>query len=218
MRLVPYLSRSTYIFTRANTPLYRSRLGLGRVHHFHNLTMSARTVTCSGSLVLTRPGKPAFSTDAPKQPPTPEQLAQAHVKATTQDPIINKPDQTTPFPVFATEGVTPKRAENVPKKPTPTTHPRFSRGWWWDWGIVFLVFAITGSTTMRVVRPLVSQLFGVEGTFIDGPWAYRLLYLSTTLPLYSLILIAVGTAFGRGAYFRAVAYRMWGRFLPNRKR
>ncbi|TPX56443.1 hypothetical protein SpCBS45565_g08407 [Spizellomyces sp. 'palustris'] len=178
-------------------------------------------MTFSGSLVLTTPRNPAFSTDAPKQLPTPEQLAQAHIAATTQvhTKTVNKPHQTTPSPVFATENIAPKEpSEDAPKKPSPTTHPRFSKGWWWDWGVVFLVFAITGSTTMRVVRPLVSQLFGVEGTFIDGPWAYRLLYLSTTLPLYSLILIAVGTAFGRGAYFRAVAYRMWGRFLPNRKR
>ncbi|TPX62975.1 hypothetical protein PhCBS80983_g00116 [Powellomyces hirtus] len=101
--------------------------------------------------------------------------------------------------------------------PSPTVHPRFSQGWWKDWSVVFIVFAITGSTTVRVVKPLLSKLFGIEGTFLEGPWAYRLAYLATTLPLYSMVLIAVGTVFGRGPYFRAVAARMWGRFLPKTK-
>ncbi|KAJ3183879.1 hypothetical protein HDU87_005995 [Geranomyces variabilis] len=118
------------------------------------------------------------------------------------------------MPTVSASSSASKAAQLLASAPTPTIHPRFSRGWWQDWSVVFVVFAITGSTTVRIVKPLLSNLFGIEGTFMEGPWLYRLAYLSTTLPLYSMILITVGTIFGRGAYFRAVAKRMWGRFLP----
>ncbi|CAG8593582.1 5711_t:CDS:1, partial [Ambispora leptoticha] len=45
------------------------------------------------------------------------------------------------------------------------SHPeltRWSWAWWKEWTIIFIVFGITGSTTVRCVRPLVSNLFGIE--------------------------------------------------------
>lgn len=33
-------------------------------------------------------------------------------------------------------------------------------------------------------------------------------------PLYSVVLLTIGTAVGRHAYFRKVVTRMWGHLLP----
>ncbi|CAI2164197.1 14032_t:CDS:2 [Funneliformis geosporum] len=93
---------------------------------------------------------------------------------------------------------------------------RWSWTWWKEFTIILTVFAITGSTTVRIVRPIVTHVFGIEGGFIDGPWSYRLAYLSITLPLYSIILLVVGTIFRRQNYFKRIVLRMWGRFIPNR--
>jgi hypothetical protein len=92
---------------------------------------------------------------------------------------------------------------------------RWSLPWVKDKAIVFLVFGITGSTTVSIVRPTLS-LFGVTGSFIDGPWTYRVSYLAISLPLYSAILITVGTLFGRGEFFRGVSKKMYSRFIPKR--
>ncbi|CAB4489211.1 uncharacterized protein OCT59_023289 [Rhizophagus irregularis] len=93
---------------------------------------------------------------------------------------------------------------------------RWSWTWWKEWTIIIAVFGITGSTTVRIVRPIVTNVFGVEGSFLEGPWSYRLTYLSITLPLYSIILLGVGTIFRRHNYFKRIVFRMWGRFIPNR--
>ncbi|CAG8495032.1 5225_t:CDS:2 [Paraglomus occultum] len=96
------------------------------------------------------------------------------------------------------------------------TLKRWSWLWWKEWTIIFAVFAVTGSTTVRVVRPIVTNVFGIEGSFTDGPWSYRLTYLAITLPLYSVILFGLGTLVGRRAYFGKIVTRMWGRFIPKR--
>ncbi|GES94510.1 4-hydroxyphenylpyruvate dioxygenase-like protein [Rhizophagus clarus] len=93
---------------------------------------------------------------------------------------------------------------------------RWSWAWWKEWTIIIAVFGITGSTTVRIVRPIVTNVFGVEGSFLEGPWSYRLTYLSITLPLYSIILLGVGTIFRRYNYFKKIVFRMWGRFIPSR--
>ena len=45
-----------------------------------------------------------------------------------------------------------------------------------------------------------------------GPWSYRLCSLFIMTPLYPIILVGVGTVFGRHAYFRHFAVRMFSRF------
>lgn len=93
---------------------------------------------------------------------------------------------------------------------------RWSWRWWKEWTIIFIVFGITGSTTVRIVRPLLTNVLGIEGGWIDGPWTYRISYLCVTIPLYSLILLIVGTIFRRQAYFKKIVFRMYGRFIPDK--
>jgi hypothetical protein len=45
-----------------------------------------------------------------------------------------------------------------------------------------LVFAVTGSSTAYLVRPLVSQHLGLNGSFKDGPWSYRIVSLIVMMP------------------------------------
>ncbi|KAG5456386.1 MAG: hypothetical protein BJ554DRAFT_3887 [Olpidium bornovanus] len=91
---------------------------------------------------------------------------------------------------------------------------RFSPSWWKEWGVVMAVFAVTGSSTMLLVRPFVNDFMGFKGTFKEGPWSFRVAYILTTLPGYSMMLVTVGTLAGRHAYFRGVALKMWSRLVP----
>ncbi|KAJ3360100.1 hypothetical protein GGF32_008690 [Allomyces javanicus] len=88
-------------------------------------------------------------------------------------------------------------------------------GFWTEVSIVFGVFAVTGSSSMMVVRKGINKALGTEGSLRDGPNSWRAAYLVCGLPMYSLILLTLGTLSGRGAYFRTVLHRMYGRILPR---
>ncbi|KAG0201203.1 hypothetical protein BGX33_010452 [Mortierella sp. NVP41] len=96
------------------------------------------------------------------------------------------------------------------------TKVRFSFNWWKEWTIIMGVFAVTGSSTVMVVKPLLKEVFQLDGSMKEGPWSFRFAYLCTTLPLYSCVLLTVATIAGRRPYFKKVVLRMWGRFLPNK--
>ncbi|KAF9356043.1 hypothetical protein BGX26_005806 [Mortierella sp. AD094] len=96
------------------------------------------------------------------------------------------------------------------------TKVRFSFNWWKEWTIIMGVFAVTGSSTVMVVKPVLKDVFKLDGSMKEGPWSFRIAYLGTTLPLYSCILLTVATIAGRRPYFKKVVLRMWGRFLPKK--
>ena len=98
-------------------------------------------------------------------------------------------------------------------KPMP---PRYTAAWYREMVLICTVFAITGSTTMVVVRPMVSQGLGLKGSIIDGPWSYRLASLIIMSPIYGILLVCVGTLAGRHAYFRHFSVKLFGRFgIPS---
>jgi hypothetical protein len=74
------------------------------------------------------------------------------------------------------------------------------------------VFAITGSSTMFLVRPAVSNILGLQGSMKEGPWSYRICSLVIMTPMYAILLVGVGTVFGRHAYFRHFSVKMFSRF------
>jgi len=94
-------------------------------------------------------------------------------------------------------------------------HPRYSSRWWWEKLVVCVVFAVTGSTTAYFVRPFVEKVLHLQGSLWEGPWAYRVAYVVTITPIYSLLLVIVGTLFGRHAFFKRFAKRMWTRMIPR---
>ncbi|ORY03259.1 hypothetical protein K493DRAFT_311768 [Basidiobolus meristosporus CBS 931.73] len=111
-----------------------------------------------------------------------------------------------------------QQVRNLSLTPEGKNLTRWSWPWWKEWSIIMTVFAITGSSTVKIVRPVLKNGFGIEGSWKEGPWSYRGAYLATTLPLYSCVLVTVGTLFGRRPYFQRIALRMWGRFVPKKYR
>ena len=129
--------------------------------------------------------------------------------------------------------------------PSPD-HPRFSTLWWLLWTIRFVVFGITGSSSVYFVRPVMKATLGIDGTclhrsvtgslalsplqlpaapvhvaacragtMMEGPWSYRIASIVCVTPVYTVILLLVGTAAGQHAFFLTVAQRMWSRILPG---
>lgn len=80
--------------------------------------------------------------------------------------------------------------------------------------VICTVFGITGTTSVAVVRPVLKQTTGIEGSMKDGPWSYRIASLVAVSPVYATILVAVGTAAGRHRFFAAMARKIVGRFVP----
>eukprot|EP00536_Pseudo-nitzschia_multiseries_P017640 jgi/Psemu1/225974/e_gw1.1700.11.1 len=94
-------------------------------------------------------------------------------------------------------------------KPMPD---RWTSAWYREMVLLCTVFAITGSSTMVLVRPAVSKGLGLKGSFKDGPWSFRICSLVVMTPIYATLLLCVGTVFGRHAYFRHFSVKMWSRF------
>lgn len=90
--------------------------------------------------------------------------------------------------------------------------PRNTAKWYFEMVLICTVFAITGTSTMVLVRPAVSEILGLRGSLKDGPWSYRLCSLIIMTPLYAVNLVVVGTIFGRHFYFRHFAVKMFSRF------
>jgi hypothetical protein len=94
-------------------------------------------------------------------------------------------------------------------KPMPD---RYTKQWFFEITLICTVFAITGSSTMILVRPAVNKGLGLNGSFKDGPWSYRICTLVVMSPLYSVLLVCVGTVFGRHFYFKHFSVKMLSRF------
>jgi len=90
--------------------------------------------------------------------------------------------------------------------------PRNTFAWYREMILLSTVFAITGSSTMFLVRPAVSEVLGLQGSMKDGPWSYRIASLVIMTPLYSILLVGVGTVFGRHFYFKHFSVKMLSRF------
>jgi len=93
-------------------------------------------------------------------------------------------------------------------------YTRWSTPWLQEAAYKCTVFAITGSSTMYFVRPALAKL-GLEGSWREGPNSYRIGSLFIMTPIYTGILLTVGTLAGRHRFFSVVAHRMWSRFLPK---
>uniref|UniRef100_A0A7S1QEF9 DUF6787 domain-containing protein n=1 Tax=Neobodo designis TaxID=312471 RepID=A0A7S1QEF9_NEODS len=111
-------------------------------------------------------------------------------------------------------------SETVKKQPKLWELPRR------ELAIVCTVFAITGSSAAYLVRPtlrfliLSTPLGGALGLdensgFIAGPWPFRVMYFLVMWPMYSMMLLTIGTLAGRGAFFRPFIVKMWSRVLPK---
>ena len=75
--------------------------------------------------------------------------------------------------------------------------------------VIFIVFAITGTTAARCAAPLTAWL-GVTAGSTPG-WVYWPLQILLILPLYQVLLLFIGTIFGQFHFFWAFEKRMLSR-------
>ena len=108
----------------------------------------------------------------------------------------------------------------VPRRQLCTTpSPTFTQAFWkWttqqrpSWkespteaAVAFVVFGITGSTSVAVVRPTLKKTTGIEGSLKDGPWSYRIASILAVSPIYATMLVTFGTLAGRHRFFAAMS-------------
>lgn len=96
-----------------------------------------------------------------------------------------------------------------------TTDSRISREAL-HYGLVILVFGITGSLAVLLSKLLLNRAFGLDGSLISGPWSFRVAYVLLIPPSYSVMLVIVGTLLGKREFFLRRVLRMWGFLLPVR--
>jgi len=115
-------------------------------------------------------------------------------------------------------------SSSSPPPPPSSSYQKF-----WEWtlqhrpsyrenfkeaAVICTVFAITGSSTLVFVRPVLKQI-GVEGSMMEGPWSYRISSIVLISPIYSMLLITLGTLAGRHRFFATMGVKIMGRMLPS---
>ena len=70
--------------------------------------------------------------------------------------------------------------------------------------IIFIVFGITGSLSVRLSGPVLTFLYILPETFSDhflGQMLYWVLRIAVVFPIYQVLLISVGTLFLQHRFF-----------------
>lgn len=84
-----------------------------------------------------------------------------------------------------------------------------------DVALILLAFAITGSTTMKVMK----YVEGFVGVTDESPlWLKVLSFLILVLPIYNLLLIIVGSILGQHKFFKKFISNFFRRILLKKKK
>ncbi len=81
--------------------------------------------------------------------------------------------------------------------------------------VIFIVFALTGSSITLIRRPIF-ELLGVSSD--TSLWISVPLYLVVVFPAYSILLLIIGTIFGQFRFFWEFEKKMWSRMGLGRKK
>tara|TARA_Y100000996_G_C22069412_1_gene456797 strand:- start:79 stop:360 length:282 start_codon:yes stop_codon:yes gene_type:complete len=73
--------------------------------------------------------------------------------------------------------------------------------------IIFLVFGITGSTSVWVSKPIL-EFIGLKQTTIPL-WTYWPIRVIIIFPLYQILLLIIGTVFGQSKFFKNFIKKMF---------
>jgi hypothetical protein len=76
----------------------------------------------------------------------------------------------------------------------------------WQMVVIFVVFAITGSTAAYLSKPILDW-FGISKETISL-WIYYLLYIILIFPVYQVLLVSFGFLFGQFNFFWAFEKKM----------
>lgn len=80
----------------------------------------------------------------------------------------------------------------------------------WQLLIIFIVFGITGSLSVKLATPVLN-FFGIDNSL--SPWVFWPLRILIVFPCYQLLLICIGTLLGQFKFFWNFEKKMWGRML-----
>ncbi len=69
----------------------------------------------------------------------------------------------------------------------------------WQLTLIFMVFAITGFSSLQLAKPFLS-LIGISDTF-QPHWLYRILRLVLIFPIYQVLLVFYGFVFRQFDFF-----------------
>lgn len=75
--------------------------------------------------------------------------------------------------------------------------------------IIFIVFAITGSSSLVVAQPIL-DLIGFNKESIN-PWIYEPLRLILIFPVYQVLILIIGALFGQFKFFWNLEKKMLSR-------
>jgi hypothetical protein len=76
----------------------------------------------------------------------------------------------------------------------------------WQVVIILVVFAVTGSTSALIAKPILA-LFGITKDIISL-WLYYPLYIVMIFPVYQVLLVSFGFLFGQFKFFWAFEKKM----------
>ncbi len=76
----------------------------------------------------------------------------------------------------------------------------------WQLVVIFIVFAITGSSAAYFSEPILG-LIGINKETISG-WIYYPLYIILIFPVYQVLLVSYGFLFGQYQFFWAFEKKM----------
>ncbi|MCO5723611.1 DUF6787 family protein [Robiginitalea marina] len=74
----------------------------------------------------------------------------------------------------------------------------------WQLALILVVFAITGSSSVYVARPVLEWIGLRPGTLTEawwGDWIYWTLRILILFPIYQVLLVAIGWVFGQFSFF-----------------
>ena len=72
--------------------------------------------------------------------------------------------------------------------------------------VIFVVFAITGTTASYLSKPILAWLGITRDTL--QPVLYWTLYILIILPVYKILLVIIGTLFGQHTFFKNFVFKM----------
>ena len=75
--------------------------------------------------------------------------------------------------------------------------------------VIFIVFAVTGSTAVKFAAPL-TALLGLDRD-TTNPWLYWIIRILLIFPIYQVLLVAFGWLFGQFKFFWNMEKKMMRR-------
>ncbi len=80
----------------------------------------------------------------------------------------------------------------------------------WDALLILIVFALTGSLSVRIGKPVL-ELLGVHKETMS-PWIFWPLRILIIFPIYQILQIIIGFVFGQFSFFWAMQRKMFSPF------